>query len=177
MPQTFSATIEQWAEQAKQDITRIFRQSVERVVTEMQTEGPSVASVKKEIEKGLGAKGRGKSRKLIQGPVRATFGPGNLPVDTGFLRASLVISKDGPKPMTRANPGGEKFEWDAPAASLVINGADVGETIFASYTANYAAMVNYGANGKTGRQFVGLAAQRWNSIVADVSNEVRSRSK
>lgn len=90
---------------------------------------------------------------------------GNMPVDTGFLRASMQVSLEGVRPMTQANPGGPKYTYNPEAAALVIMGAKLGDTIFASYTANYAAHQNYGTESFAGRHFVGLAAQRWQTIV------------
>lgn len=50
---------------------------------------------------------------------------------------------------------------------LVINRADLGDTIYLGYTANYAAYVYYGARGNAPRPWVTMVAQRWTAIVAD----------
>lgn len=142
MTASFSATIEAWANQSKDDITRIFRQSVARVVTEMQT------------------------------PVAAG---GNMPIDTGALRASLVVNRSGPVPMSREATG-KPVTYSSGPISLVIAGADIGDTVWASYTMQYSAMVHFGANGRPGRQWVTLAAQRWNSIVSEVAAQAKASS-
>lgn len=112
----------------------------------------------------------------MQTPVAAG---GNMPVDTGFLRASLQASTSQPQPI---NPGaapaeGSTHTYSAGVASLVITGAELGQTVFATYTAAYAAEQEYGARGREGRGFVRLAAQQWPQIVSRVSAELQSRSE
>lgn len=96
------------------------------------------------------------------------------PVDTGFLRASLRASTSAMPVLSLSNPGGA-FTADAGEIMLVIAGADIGDTIYLGYTANYGAFVHYGANGRPGRPWVDMVAQRWASIVAEKSAEVKSR--
>lgn len=96
----------------------------------------------------------------MQTPVGAG---GNMPVDTGFLRASIQASLNAPVLRQMPNPGGAAgFATDT---SLVIAGAELGDTIYATYGANYAVYQEYGANGKPGRGFVRLAAQNWQANV------------
>ena len=97
----------------------------------------------------------------MQKPVGAG---GNMPIDTGFLRASLMASTAGMPALSGRNPGAPA-SYDSAHVRLVIAGADIGDTIYARYTANYAGHVNYGAQGCPPRQFVGLAAQKWPAIV------------
>lgn len=99
-----------------------------------------------------------------------------IPVDTGFLKSSIQVSTNGPAPMSRPRPDGGSFAYQPTAAVLAIAGAEIGDTIYASYTANYAAHVNYGTSKMAGRQFVGLAAQRWPAIVDEVCRELQSRA-
>lgn len=102
---------------------------------------------------------------------------GNLPVDTGFLRASLMATIGPPTASTTPNPGGEgKHSYDAGAVSLVIANASITDTITVVYTANYARFQEYGAHGKPGRRFVALAAQQWQAIVAEVAREAQARA-
>lgn len=56
-----------------------------------------------------------------------------------------------------------------------IAGVEPGETLYIGYTANYARHVHYGANGRTPRPWVTLAAQLWPSIVAANTAELRRR--
>lgn len=140
---SFAAQVNDFVRQTQARMTAVFRESAQRVVTEMQT------------------------------PVAEG---GNMPVDTGFLRASLRITKDAPLPLIADRPSdAAAYTYNPAAASLVIAGAEVGATLHASYTANYAGFVHYGREGRPGRQWVTLAAQRWPAIVAQVSAELQGR--
>ena len=97
-----------------------------------------------------------------------------VPIDTGFLRASLRASTTDMPLLTRENTGGPAPD-DMAEIVLVIAGAEAGDTIYLGYTANYAAYVHYGANGRPGRPWVAMVAQRWQGIVAQKAGEVRSR--
>lgn len=110
---------------------------------------------------------------VMQTPVA---GGGNMPVDTGFLRASLQTSLGEPAAAITFNPGKAKVSYDDGAVNLVIAGAHLGDTISAVYSANYAIYVEYGSKGGAGRRFVGLAAQQWPAIVAKVSQEAQQRA-
>ncbi|TPN90147.1 HK97 gp10 family phage protein [Mesorhizobium sp. B1-1-5] len=93
---------------------------------------------------------------------------------TGFLRASLMASTSAMPTLSRDNPGAP-VPTDLGDVILVINGADLGDTIYLGYTANYAAFVHYGANGTTPRPWVTLVAQRWITIVEAKAAEVKAR--
>lgn len=101
---------------------------------------------------------------------------GNMRVDTGFLRASLMATTASSLPAMRANPGSGRFSYDSGQISLVILGADLKETITVAYTANYARPREYGSRGQPGDRFVGLAAQQWRRIVDEVCAEVRAKT-
>lgn len=109
----------------------------------------------------------------MQKPVGAG---GNMPIDTGFLRASLMASTSGLPMMSRPNPG-TAASYDGGQISMVIAGAELGETVYAGYTANYAAHVEYGARGRPPRRFVGLAAQKWPEIVSGAVQDAKARVK
>ena len=109
----------------------------------------------------------------MQTPVGAG---GNMPIRTGFLRASLVVGiNTAPVAATRENPGKPAAAFQDSSVSAVIAGAEIGDHITASYGANYAAAVEYGTQGRAPRAFVRSAAQRWPSIVASVANELKNR--
>ena len=111
---------------------------------------------------------------VMQTPVGAG---GNLPVDTGFMRASLLATTGEVNFVARGRPdGGGRYAYDGGHVSLVIAGADLNDTITAVYTANYARHVEYGARGRPGRRFVALAAQQWARIVSEVAAEAQSRA-
>lgn len=97
-----------------------------------------------------------------------------VPIDTGFLRASLRASTAAMPVLSLENPGGA-HQIDVGQIELVIMGADLGDTVYLGYTANYGAHVHYGTNGRPGRPWVDMVAQRWASIVAAKSAEVKAR--
>ncbi len=97
-----------------------------------------------------------------------------VPVDTGFLRASLRASTTAMPALSLDNPGGS-FTPDVGEIELVIVGADLGDTIYLGYTAKYGAYVHYGANGRPGRPWVDMVAQRWQQIVTAKAAEVKAR--
>lgn len=102
---------------------------------------------------------------------------GNLRVDTGFLRASLVATTSSALPALRDKPDGEaKFSYNAGQISLVIAGADIKDPITVVYTASYARPREYGARGYPGDRFVALAAQQWQRIVTEVAAEAQTRA-
>lgn len=96
------------------------------------------------------------------------------PVDTGFLRSSLMASTTAMPALIRANSG-MSVPADLGDILLVINSADLGDTIYLGYTANYAAFVHFGAQGRSPRPWVTIVAQRWEMIVAEKAGEVRRR--
>jgi hypothetical protein len=111
---------------------------------------------------------------------------GNVPFDTGFLHHSLMASTSTmPKIDPAARPAkGASYGYDSGPVSLVINNADLGQTIYAGYTAAYAARQNYGFTGtdslgrhysQSGRLFVEKAAQKWPTVVASVEAKLKAR--
>jgi hypothetical protein len=108
---------------------------------------------------------------VMQTPVAAG---GNMPVSTGFLRASLVVST-APVLQNRENPGAS-VTYDAGATSLAIAGSAPADVIYATYGANYASAQEYGTRGRQGRRFVALAAQQWPAIVNTVAAEVVAKT-
>lgn len=104
------------------------------------------------------------SMEVISEMIRLT------PVDTGFLRASITVSLNGPAPMNRPKGAG----GSAPSYAMTIAGADLGSTIYATYGANYAAFVEYGTSKMQARAMVRLSAQQWPAIVSRVAARAKS---
>lgn len=102
------------------------------------------------------------------------------PVDTGFLRASLHVSLAGIEPIQRAaRPTVKEKGHYLPSIqpySLMINGAEIGDTIFASFVAAYAGHVEFGAEGRPARGMVRLAAQNWQTNVRKAVAQVKAAS-
>jgi len=80
---------------------------------------------------------------------------GNMPVDTGFLRNTMVSSLSG---------GAGLQGPDAYVA--VIAGMDLGDSVFGGWTASYARHVEYGTSKMAGSFFALRAAMEWQAIVA-----------
>lgn len=83
---------------------------------------------------------------------------------TRFLQASLVASKSAMPTLSRKNPGAS-VSPDLGEVLLVVEGVDLGDTLFLGYTAQYGAFVHYGSSGSAPRPWVNLVAQRWQEIV------------
>jgi hypothetical protein len=100
------------------------------------------------------------------------------PVDTGFLRASLAASLDGPQPIradARPPADAKKGSYPAPADyALVISNATIGATIFGSFGAAYARYVEYGTKFQNPAAMVRLSAQVWPLHVADAIREAKA---
>jgi hypothetical protein len=149
---SFSATVDTWVDETEARMLAVFREAAQRVIELMQKVGPSVANPD-------GGEG------------------GNMPVDTGFLRASLLATLNSPSDAIRFKPDNvDAFSYSDGAVSLVILGAQIGDTIYAVYTANYARFVEYGANGRAGYAFVRLAAQNWQQVVDEVARDAQARA-
>lgn len=112
---------------------------------------------------------------------------GHLPVDTGFLRASLraVIGDQMPAMLETPKKKGGSYQFNEGEITGVIANAKFSDVITLAYTAAYARRLEYGFTGtdslgrhynQKGRGFVRRATQRWKSIVRDVCKEARQRA-
>jgi len=97
---------------------------------------------------------------------------GRMPVDTGFLRNSVAASVEG-MPTDGAQP-----------PALVFATLELGQTVWAGWTAAYAMRMEHGFYGddslgrkyaQPGKGFARAAAQRWDFIVAEVTASVKGR--
>lgn len=84
---------------------------------------------------------------------------GRMPVDTGFLRNSLA-----------AELNGATVAGGADAYVLAVAGMELGDVIFAGWTANYARVQEYMA----GNFYMLGAAQQWQAIVARNAEAIRN---
>lgn len=102
---------------------------------------------------------------------------GNLPVDTGYLRASIQASNVAPPPINPKSAGnpGQSYTFNAGPVNLVINNTPLGGTVFVCATANYARHVEFGTSKQPAALFVTQAAQRWPQIVGQVQAELKGR--
>jgi hypothetical protein len=88
---------------------------------------------------------------------------GRMPVDTGFLRNSLIAELNG----ARVSGGGDAYV-------LAVAGMDLGDVIFAGWTAEYARFQEYGTSNFPGRFYMLGAAQQWQAIVAKNAEAIRN---
>jgi len=89
------------------------------------------------------------------------------PVDTGFSRKSFVASTSGWAPITsEVRDPKATYQINYDDLTVAIAGAELGETIYGNFTANYAVYIEYGSNGRAGRGLVRMAAMAWPQTVA-----------
>lgn len=117
---------------------------------------------------------------MVANEVRETIPEGgNLPIDTGNLRRSLMASTSA---MPSIKEGQETFTGGD--IELVIAGAELGGQIFLGFQANYALRMEFGFVGQdslgrtynqTGFGFVARTSQRWPQLVQAAEAKVRGR--
>lgn len=131
----FSAQVSAAVADSKKLLESVFRESVQDLAQIMNTPGPSVANP-------------------------TATGGGHMPIDSGFLAASLVATLDDvPPPSREKPPGDEKYVYVPGPVNLTAAQAKITDTITLAYTANYARYANHRY------RFVDLAVQRWPQIV------------
>ncbi|WP_258077087.1 hypothetical protein [Xanthomonas arboricola] len=110
---------------------------------------------------------------------------GKMPRDTGFLVNTRAASIDG-MPTGKSKP--EKgATYSAPVngdPALVFSKLELGQTVWAGWTAAYAMRMEHGFSGKdslgrqyeqAGKGFMRAAAQNWDFIVNEVTAKVKAR--
>ena len=95
-----------------------------------------------------------------------------MPVDTGFLRNSIVSNLNGGAP--RGKPGTDNEGGDADSYILTLANYSLGDTILVGYTANYARHQEYGTASFPGRAFREKAARKWPKFVAAAAKRART---
>jgi hypothetical protein len=97
---------------------------------------------------------------------------GRMPVDTGYLVNSRAASTSG-------MPGS-----GGPPAELVFAQLEIGQTVYAGWTAAYALRMEFGFHGadklgrvysQEGNAFLRTSVQRWPQIVAEETEQARAR--
>lgn len=98
-----------------------------------------------------------------------------MPIRTGNLRRSLLASTTAP-PRVVQGQGEFSFTDQSGGIELTIAGAEIGQTIYLGFQANYARRMNYGFVGEDskgrsynqeGYHFIEGVAQRWQQIVME----------
>lgn len=111
---------------------------------------------------------------LAQKPYKG--GGGNMPIDTGFLRASLQAGLNG---LPSGPTVGERKEKNSYPAGVQVDGEPVAVVLlkwrpednkqfFAGWTANYARWMEYEFG------FLRSAAQQWKKIVAEEAKKAQT---
>nr|DAQ80072.1 MAG TPA: hypothetical protein [Caudoviricetes sp.] len=179
---SFSSAVSAWVKETKERQIAVRNLAVERVIGLMQEPGPSMATAAKAVSKGVGLGkvkkdgSRGVSKRAF-GPIANPGGSGNVPVDTGFLRASLVVGIGTLSLPTTSPPENATgpFDWDEGQVNLVLRGAKMSDPIEARYTAVYSRVAEYGGGSRRPRRFVALASQQWGAIVDQACQEAQRR--
>lgn len=107
---------------------------------------------------------RQSTQELIEQAQKSRQKGGNMPVVTGFLRASGQLSLNG---FTSGPARGDGANVSAPDYTATLARAQAGDTLYFAWSAVYARRMNY----KYG--FLDLAVQNWQSIVDGVVGELR----
>lgn len=141
---TFSAQVSAWVSMSERRIETVFKEAAQDVILEMQEVGPSVANPD-------------------------SHGGGNMPVDTGALRASLQAALNQPSNVVFRPPAGGNIQYDPSPVAMVIASAKLGDTIYATYSVEYAREMEYRYG------FVRLSAQNWQEIVSRAAVRVKRR--
>lgn len=143
MASTFVGQVNAWVRKSENRMRAVVKESAQRVFNEAQRAGPSVANPS-------GGEG------------------GKMPIDTGFLRASFSASFSG-MPTGPGHGGNATYRYDDANVTMVLAGMQLGQTIYAGWTAQYAPIMElrYG--------FARSAAQQWPQIVSDVVKEAMVR--
>lgn len=98
-----------------------------------------------------------------------------IPVDTGFARASLVVTLDG-MPQVEANSRPAAGQTYGPSISVdAIAGVEFGGTIYAGWTASYVPFLENGSSQQAPQGFIRLAALQWQQTVETVAAELEAR--
>ena len=93
---------------------------------------------------------------------------GNLPIDTGNLRRSFLLSTTG-LPNLSDGPFGSEQD-----VGLVLAGVNYGDTVYGGWQARYARRQNYGGGGITGNYFQDLALAKWTQNVKTAELKLRT---
>lgn len=95
---------------------------------------------------------------------------GNMPYDTGFLRASYMVSLDGVPFGDGVNPDRKgQYKYDSGPVELVIATAQYGDVLWGGWVAVYAKYMEHRYG------YLRSAVQNWQSIVNGVVTEMKVR--
>lgn len=126
----------------------------------MKSFAAQVSEAVAKYEKRMEATFKSSVQDLVEEVTKPVAKGGRMRVDTGFLRSSLMASTAQMPLANAARPrDGTNYDLDEGAIEAVIIGAELGDTIYLGFTANYARPREY-YDG-----FVEGAALQWAQIV------------
>jgi hypothetical protein len=149
----FTAALEAFANKTAAQMKDIARESVQDVVGMAQNN----------IQPGAHARAGVPVARSIPKGRRVPAKEGLLPVDTGFLRNSLVSGLNG----SFGSPGPNSY-------ALAIEAMDLGDIAQFHWAADYAMHVELGTSRMRGVHFVGTAAATWPEAVARNAARVKT---
>ena len=146
MTDSFSKQIEAIVNKNIKVLEAVAKQSIQDVVNRSQLQGPSVANPS-------GGKG------------------GDMPVDTGFLRASGAGSLEGMPSGPSSNPQKLPHKYSDNSVVSALANLKLGDTFYFGWTADYALKTNvrYG--------FMDKAIQNWQGYVTKNAEDAAKRMK
>lgn len=119
---------------------------------------------------------RESAKRVYDQMIRPQDGGGNIPVDTGYLRASARASTRAMPRILKSREGKEgQFYSPSGQVETMIASAELGKRLYIGFQAAYAARANYGSKKQKGYLFVEQAAQNWRSIVRQAESDVSQK--
>lgn len=115
---------------------------------------------------------------LVDAVLLTKHSGGNMPIDTGNLRRSLLASTSS---MPQVKQGVQEFPDNGGHIQLTIAGAQPTDTLYFGFQATYAMRMEYGFTGQdslgrtynqSGNRFVGLAVDRWQEFVDGAAKKI-----
>lgn len=121
---------------------------------------------------------RKESTKELARRMTTTYPDRTMPVRTGNLRSSLMVSTTAVPPVdpSKMPEPGKTYPWDLTAVFAAIDATNIKQTIHLGFVAPYARRMEYGFNGQDslgrtyhqrGYGFVRRAALEWQEIVRE----------
>lgn len=147
MAQAFSAQVEEWTKRVKGAEEAIFKASAQALVEQLNQQLEEM---------------------IYETPESPNY------KRTKFLQASLMASTNAMPRLSITNPG-HPVTPEFGQIELVINNAELGDTIYLGYTAAYGVYVAYGTSKMPPRPWVTLVVQRWQQIVLAEAAKVKAR--
>lgn len=124
---------------------------------------------------------RDSCQRVLKEMQRPTAKGGNMPVDTGYLRNSLLGSTSQVPAMRDEKAATEDqviLSLDVetpPPVELTLAKLKLGDTFYAGYTANYARDRHYMNTDSPGGMWRDLAVQRWQEFVNASARDLQRR--